>query len=584
MTAGERPFRYLSGRGSTNSIRSDTRLQKCTYGASPSGWPSSSVRGELEGHGVFPTHMQHAQVGLPSQLYHKAPSGEGAGGNQWLWRGGETGGLESSGTRVVGKTSHTASKERGISRLLQPAVSGPKARRSVAAGHRSKRAERVFGDRIVPDGDSGDDKVSATNRRMGNIGRPIGCVPPHSPSRSFQEILPIYGGKTNVPVCGHAIRTSLGTTDLYSFRERHKDDPRKTSDSGTHLSRRLLNQGKVRSGGLRKDSTLVRGFDQSRPGGKCSEIRTDPFADFQVCGIWLQPPGGGGVPLPRSGGRNPCKSNCIGTTAIHNSSQAVILPRSASSHGKDGGKGQITHAASSANAEGTLVSSTTFKHQGSHQSKRNFELVGKPRKLASKSTATQTNPGGHSVHGRLHERLGSSSPSGHNTGSLVKARGDLAHKCVGTESGVVSSREVSPSGGRKGGANMHRQLHGAIPRKQAGRHQVSPDVGIDLGVITVVPRAGDYPTGTTHSGRKECYRRCSVENTPDPSNGVGITPPDLPSPVQGVGDAGSGFVRYGVQQTPSPVCFTPTRYSGSGSGRQCRGRGCSLMRSPLSRC
>ena len=214
MTAGERPFRYLSGRGSTNSIRSDTRLQKCTYGASPSGWPSSSVRGELEGHGGFPTHRQHAQVGLPSQLYHKAPSGEGAGGNQWLWRAGETGGLESSGTRVVGKTSHRASKERGISRLLQPAVSGPKARRSVAAGHRSERAERVFGDRIVPDGDSGDDKVSTTNRRMGNVGRPIGCVPPHSPSRSFQEILPIYGGKTNVPVCGHAIRTSLGTTDL----------------------------------------------------------------------------------------------------------------------------------------------------------------------------------------------------------------------------------------------------------------------------------------------------------------------------------------------------------------------------------
>ena len=111
-------------------------------------------------------------------------------------------------------------------------------------------------------------------------------------------------------------------------------------------------------------------------------------------------------------------------------------------------------------------------------------------------------------------------------------------------------------------------FHGAIPHKQAGRHQVSPDFGIDLGVITVVPRVGDYPTGTTHSGRKECYRRCSVENTPDPSNGVGITPPDLPSPVQGVGDAGSGFVRYGVQQTPSPVCFTPTRYSGSGSGRQ----------------
>ena len=355
--------------------------------------------------GASPLICSMLRSGYCPNFTTKHPLVREPGGNQWLWRGGETGRLESSGTRVVGKTSHRASKERGISRLLQPAVSGPKARRSVAAGHRSERADAFL---VTESFRMETPETIRLALRIGEWAMSVDlseCVPPHSPSRSFQEILPIYGGKTNVPVCGHAIRTSLSTTDLYSFRERHKVDPRKTSDSGTHLSRRLLNQGKVRSGGLRKDSTLIRDFDQSRPGGKCSEIRTDPFADFQVCGIWLQPPGGGGVPLPRSGGRNPCKSNCIGTTAIHNSSQAVILPRSASSHGKDGAKGQITHAASSANAEGTLVSSTTFKHQDSHQSKRNFELVGKPRKLASKSTTTQTNPGGHSVHGRLHERV-----------------------------------------------------------------------------------------------------------------------------------------------------------------------------------
>ena len=402
---------------------------------------------------------------------------------------------------------------------------------------------------------------------MGDLSRPVRCVFTRSPTCRVQKILQVPSREAGVPVQGNALRTGLSPSHLHPYRSRCKSDSGKPGGCGSHLPGRLFEQSRLCSKGDRIDTKAGGCVAQAGICGEHTKVGVNPFTNFQVCGVWLQPAGRGSIPLPGPGTGHCCQGNSSEAAATNNSGTAFVLPGAACSHREDGALGQAAYAAPPTHVKSTLAVSTASEYQDTHQPDRNFGLVGKSRKYSQKSTASQTLPGSNCVHRCFDEGLGGPFTAPHSQRPVVSHGRFLAHKRTRAKSSLFGTKKVPPVGKREGSTGSDGQFHSTSPYKQTGGNQVIPNAGEDLGAPTVVSQPKHHVTSPAHSGREE--RDCGrpVQDTSSVTDRVDAAQSNLSSVVQEVGNPRVGLVCHKIQQSASTIHIATTRLAGSSSGR-----------------
>ena len=103
-----------------------------------------------------------------------------------------------------------------ISRVLQLPVSSPQASPKVEASNRLKQAEHFSTRRKVQNGNSRVHQDFPNSRGMGNIDRPVGCLPSHPHPPKLKEIPKVLLQVTGVPVHLFSIRPGHCLLGLYN--------------------------------------------------------------------------------------------------------------------------------------------------------------------------------------------------------------------------------------------------------------------------------------------------------------------------------------------------------------------------------
>ena len=194
------------------------------------------------------------------------------------------------------------------------------------------------------------------------------------------------------------------------------------------------------------------------------------------------------------------------------------------------------------------------------------KVVAGGKQCAKRSTITPSKTCSANIYRCIKRRVGRSLRRTHCKGNLVPTREQVAHKPLGAESCISSSKGVSNPGPQQDSVDSYRQHNSGCLYQQRGGDEVGITVCPTVENPVLVHQTAGNPQGTSHPRPAERDSRQAIQTWPDHSNRVVTSSSSVPSCMLKVAPATGGPVCHQVQQQTATVCVTGSRPPGLGSG------------------
>ena len=189
------------------------------------------------------------------------------------------------------------------------------------------------------------------------------------------------------------------------------------------------------------------------------------------------------------------------------------------------------------------------------------------KQCSSRSTITPTKTCSADIYRRIKGRVERSLKRTHCKGNLVSSRKQVAHKSLGTKSGLSGPKRVPRPLFKQHSSGSHRQHNsGCLYQQTGGGGEVGLPVCPTVENPILVHQETGNSQGTSHPRSAERDSRQAIQTWPDHSNGMVPSPRGFPTYMLPVAPATSGPVCHQIQQQIATVCVTGSRSQGMGSG------------------
>ena len=465
------------------------------------------------------------------------------------------------------KCSRTGRKPK-LTGFLQPAIFGTQTQQPVETHPGPEHLEHLSKHRVVQDGDPRDNKNLPTGRGVGHIHRFQRRILPHTNSQSVQEVHAFSSPGSVLQVQSltlwsihspHGVHSGGQRGQTHGTSEGYKDPPVPRRLAGEslyprHLSPAYSNPGHTLSG--------------TRVAGEQGKIRTGPQTGLQLCRLPVRPERGQGqtnrktlADLDRQDQIHTVGSGLPGPT-IH------VPHRSTHSNRKASPLRATTHETHTVALEKQLEGPkiTGKGDPGPQVPPPPSKVVAGGKQCANRSSITPSKTCSANIYRRIKRRVGRSLRRTHCKGNLVPTREQVAHKLLGAESSISSSKGVSNPGLQQNSVDSYRQHNSGCLYQQRGGDEIGFPVCPTVENTVLVYQAASNTEGTSHPRPAERDSRQAIQAWPDHSNRVVTSSRSVPSCMLKVASAKSGPVCHQVQQQTATVCITGTRPPGLGSG------------------
>ena len=195
-----------------------------------------------------------------------------------------------------------------------------------------------------------------------------------------------------------------------------------------------------------------------------------------------------------------------------------------------------------------------------------LKVVAGGKQCSSRSTITPTKTCSADIYKRIKRRVGRSLKRTHCRGNLVSSRKQVAHKSLGTKSGLSGLRRVPRPPFKQHSPGSHRQHNSGCLYQQRGGDEVGLPVCPTVENPVLVHQETDTSQGTSHPQPAECDSRQAIQTWPGHLNGMVPSPRGFPSYMLPVAPATRGPVCHQIQQQTTTICVTGSRSPRMGSG------------------
>ena len=428
--------------------------------------------------------------------------------------------------------------------------------------------EHLFKHRVIQDGDPRDNKNLPTGRGVGHIHRFQRRILPHTNSQSVQEVhafsppgsvLPVQSPSLWPVHSPHGIHSGVQRGQTHGTSEGYNDPPVPRRLAGESLYPRHL------SPAYSNPSHTVPG---TRVAGEQGKVRTGPTAGLQLRRLPVRPEGGQGQ-TNRGMLANLDRQDQINNVGSGVPGPEIHVPyRSTHSNRKTSPLKATTHEAHTVALEKQLEG-PRITRKGDPCSQippPSSKVVAGGRQCATRSTITASKTCSANIYRRIKRRVGRSLRRAHCKGNLVPTREQVAHKLLGAESSISSSKGVSNPRLQQDSVDSYRQHNSGCLYQQRGGNEIGLLVCPTVENTVLVYQAASNTQGTSHPRPAERDSRQAIQAWPDHSNRVVTSSRSVPSCMLKVASATSGRVCHQVQQQTATVCITSTRPPGLGSG------------------
>ena len=524
--------------------------------------------GEMGNPGFKSKSGKHTEGGLHTPLPVQTPLDKVTDCNKQLPQSNQTV-LPFRGTVSADKQkcNRTGGKSK-LTGVLQPTIFGTQTQQPVETDPRSKHLEHLFKHRVVQDGNPRDNKNLLTGRGVGHIHRFQRRILPHTNSQSVQEVHAFSPPGSVLPVQSpslwpvhnpHGVHSGGQRGQTYGTSEGYKDPPVPRRLAGESLYPRHL------SPAYSNPSHTVPG---TRVAGEQGKIRTGPTVGFQRRRLPVRPEGGQGQ-TNRGTLADFDRQDQINTVGSGMPGPKIHVPhRSTHSNRKTSPLGATTHETHTVALEKQLEGPRITRKGDpcSHIPPPSSKVVAGGRQCVTRSTITPSKTCSANIYRRIKRRVGRSLRRAHCKGNLVPTREQVAHKPLGAESSISSSKGVSNPRPQQDSVDSYRQHNSGCLYQQRGRDEIGLPVCPTVENTVLVYQAASNSQGMSHPWPAEHDSRQAIQAWPDHSNRVVTSSRSVPSCILQVAPATSGPVYHQVQQQTATVCITGTRPPGLGSG------------------
>ena len=426
--------------------------------------------GEMGNPGFKSKSGKHTEGGLHASLPVQTPLDKVTNCNKQLPQSNQT--VLPFGVTVSAdkqKCSRTGGESK-LTGVLQPAIFGTQTQQPVETDLRPEHLEHLFKHRVVQDGDPRDNKNLPTGRGVGHINRFQRRILPHTNSQSVQEVHAFSPPRSVLPVQSpslwpvhnpHGVHSGGQRGQTHGTSEGYKDPPVPRRLAGESLYPRHL------SPAYSNPSHTVPG---TRVAGEQGKVRTGPTAGLQLCRLPVRPEGGKGqtnrgtlADLDRQDQINTVGSDMPGPK-IH------VRHRSTHSNRKTSPLRATTHETHTVALEKQLEG-PRITRKGDPCSQippPSSKVVAGGRQCATRSTITPSRTCSANIYRRIKRRVGHSLRRAHCKGNLVPTREQVAHKPLGAESSISSSKGVLNPRPQQDSVDSYRQHNSGCLYQQRG--------------------------------------------------------------------------------------------------------------------
>ena len=419
------------------------------------------------------------------------------------------------------------------------------------------------------DGDGTIDKVSATNRRMGGLGRPLRRILPSSGSSQIQKVSQSTCPGNNFPVQGDVLRFMHSPSDLHTSHESNCSFPQVKVNSDTHVSRRLADPG-IRSGEISfrrsnglESSLRVRLSDQQE------KVRVNANSVVQIPGDVNKPEDRSGSTISGESRESQSLVSLPAAVSQGHSKRLSQFSGNPESHGRLHSMGQTVHKTPTVLSQVFLAKRPGTASCDSTQRLilPPSRMVGKGVKHLSRSASTSQASTGNVTDRCQQVRLG---------GSFVREQGfrtvdttgvQDTHKLLRDDGNSSSNSTVQGFAQGQVNTGSFRQYYSSGTHQETRWNTVNVPVCPNYSIIRIVHVPRNSPTSDVHSREKECDGGPIVQDRPGPAGRVVIGAKCIPGNPKSVPGLTSRPICDTVEPTVGSVCVPIPGRGGMGRRR-----------------
>ena len=284
------------------------------------------------------------------------------------------------------------------------------------------------------------------------------------------------------------------------------------------VPRRLVGESHIPPNLSPAYTDLGSSLSRTRVAGEQGKVRTGPKQVFNFVGYQFNLREGkirSTPDLNRLDIVNPVRSGVPGP-AVH------VPYRPSNSHRKTSPPGATLYEAHTVAIEKQLEG-TRVTGKGDNRSQvapPSLKLVAGGKQCSSRSTITPSKTFCANLYRRIKRRVGHSLKLTHCKGNLVSSRKQVAHKSVGTKSGLSGLKEVPRPLFKQHSPGSHRQHNSGCLYQQRRGDEVGLPVCPTMENPVLVHQETGNSQGTSHPRPTERDSRQAIQTWPDHSNGI----------------------------------------------------------------
>ena len=427
------------------------------------------------------------------------------------------------------KCSRTGRKPK-LTGDLQPAIFGTQTQQPVETHPGPEHSEHLPKHRVVQNGDPRDNKDLPSSRGVGHFHRLQGRILPHTNSQSVQEVHAFSHPGSVLPVQGPTLWAIHSTHGVHSGGQGGQTDGFTEGYKNPPVPRRLVGESHIPPNLSPAYTDLGSSLSRTRVAGEQGKVRTGPKTGLQLRRLPVRPQGGQGQTHTRAlADLN--RQDIVNPVRCARSGSSCPLNRPSNSHRKTSPPGATSYEAHTVALEKQLEG-TRVTGKGDTRSQvapPSLKMVAGGKQCSSRSTITPSKTCSANLYRRIKRRVGRSLKRAHCKGNLVSSRKQVAHKSLGTKSGLSGLKRVPRPLFKQHSPGSHRQHNSGCLCQQRRGDEVGLPVCPTVENPVLVHQETFNPQGTSHPRPAERDSRQAIQTWPDHSNGMVPSPRSVQS-------------------------------------------------------
>jgi integrase len=423
--------------------------------------------------------------------------------------------------------------------------------------------------RKVQNGNSRTHTRTIAERRMGKFNRSHRSIPPHSSSKTTQEIFPFRVQWNGLSVQGSTNGPDVITQDIHKNYQGDTALLASEDNQGASVFGRLAHSRAqlLLSKGTNRDSSTVNTrtglSDESREIGTRAKVSFHfPRLSVSAGGRYSSTDGG-------SMGKDSRKSETIPSEIGDISAGVDVADRGAHGNREIGTTGDAENENNTNGVIESVVpilrrSRTKTSDQGSRE--RGSELVDEERECDGRSTISSKSSATSCVHRCQQRWMGWSLEQQHHSGQVERGRETVPHQRARVTGGVEGTGAVGEELARYQCHDSNGQFHDNGIHKETRRNKIEGIARNDNEVLRLAGRESDHGEVQAHTGQTECVSRPAVKSGTGHTNRMVNSPHNPGISVGEMGETHGGFICDKRQSQASMLCVTDPGSKSNGGG------------------